>query len=145
MATTRETTQIRTEIGARIASLLERNKLDERALIRAGYSSEVLRKQLKGQNVAQFAKLIELANALKATPNDILGFERGDPRDAVIGIIEAVGLMRGLPPEQAAPFAEAVAKALDSLAIRSTGSPLRDTARTVGIVAIEKFFQPKQS
>lgn len=145
MTTTREFRQKCGVFGAKLKKLLEEKHPSAQDLGRIDYTMATLQKKMEGKNVTQFIMLGELAKVLGVTPNDLLDFPVGDEREAVKGVVEAVAEHFGMPLDEAQELAEAVAKVLDTHAIRNSGSSRRDNARSVVRFVIEEFFRSKPS
>ncbi len=145
MATTSEREKKEKEIAAEITRLIAANKPSEAALLACGHSKHTVEAIRKGKNVANYAKLAELATVLKSTPNEILGFPIGENREVVIGLLQGMAIALGKPLEQAVPLADIVAAKLDSPSVRSNHTSPRDSARTLAEDVIAQFFVPKQS
>jgi transcriptional regulator with XRE-family HTH domain len=146
MADTREFQQRCVEVGARIRAFREALGWSEAQLgERLSLGPDAIRKAEKGgSGVTQFVKLAELARALGTTPNAILGIQEMPERDAVMGLLQAAFVDRGMTLEQARPIAEAVLTVLDSPELRNAGIPLEDSTRSVGLYVIRQFLSREQ-
>jgi hypothetical protein len=123
----------RKELRLRIKALLENVQPEERQLNQIGTSKDALRKG----NFREFIKLGELAALLKTNPNQLLNFP--DDRDEKLkGILEAIGLSLGRNLEEATALAETAISALDNPAIRLSGLPPREAARSAAIVLLRQ-------
>ena len=93
--------------------------------------SESLKEARSGAK--QFIKLTEIAQALGTTPNRILGIHEGLEWEAIRGVLEAIFLEFGKSLDEAKRLAECALSAMDSPAVRESGGPIADSARTQGL------------
>jgi hypothetical protein len=157
MASDDDTARICREIGARIASRMAELKIDDsRLAYKLAVGIDSVRKYRAGSYLRQFVKLIEIADALQTTPNQLLGVGESAPqppegqsaaseREAFRGLLEAVVLaLSELPLEEARPAAQAALELLDSPALRNTRIPQADIARILGAHVIPQLLTPER-
>lgn len=153
MADTDQTKAAMETIGARIASLRLAAGMDQEQLgDRLGLGPDAISSMEKGKNLVHYIKTIRLALALRATPNQILGFSMPespatpspDEREAFRILLERSYSALGLPLEQAHELSRSVLEVLDSPVIRNKGkSPenIADTLRVLVDDAVLRFLQ----
>jgi transcriptional regulator with XRE-family HTH domain len=133
-------------IAQRIYDLRIKAGMDQAELGAAlGQTGDAIRKMEAGQNLTAFIKLADLASALGADPNDILGFatsaEQSVRCQATLGLIEGSLMSRGMPMGEAEALARIVLEVLDSPEVRSEGTSPRDNARILARSVIRRFFE----
>ena len=145
MGNTQEFKALCAQIGDAIRKAREAKKLSPAEFAaRLNLSVDAVDKIENGKSTAQYAKLAGLAKTLDTTPNDLLGVTVAPvEHEAVRGLLEAAFVSLGRPLEQAVPLARAVLKVLERRALHSSGNPLRDTARTLALDAIDEFVRSR--
>lgn len=127
-------------IGARLGERIkEVGKSPEKLAEELGVTRDTIYRAVRGETVLSWLKLAKIANALKTTPNDLIGVVSSHNLDILELVLRASFTALSFPEEQASVFASIVLEAACKSPHRPSAITAEEYAR-IQIATANKIF-----